>query len=123
MNLNDLDVELAKLLPCVEFDNPSGREWGLSPMMTEYDEARFIAARSLFIAPEEVLCRMFLSKIIVQIKSEVVMFEAISGKSFDGDLVLYWRTRPEIEDHGDGLVHFHARYALVAVPSEVSGDA
>ena len=123
MNLNDLDVELAKLLPCVEFDSSEDRSWSLSPAMTDYAEASFIAAKSLFIDPEEVLCRIFLSKVISDIMFETAMAEAISGKSFDVSHVLYWRAKPEIRDRGVGLVHFYARYSVVAVLSNGSVDA
>lgn len=122
MNLNDMDVELLRLIPCVEFDRPEGRSWSVSPAMTDYVEASFVAAKSLFIDPEEVLCRMFLSKVIVDIMKETAVAEAIAGKDFNGELVLYWRTRPEIEDHGNGIVTFYARYDIVAVPNDVGEE-
>jgi len=113
---------LSRLLPCLEFDRPDDRSWSVSPAMTDYVEATFVAARSLFIDPEEVLCRMFLSKVIVQIANEVALAEAISGGVFDGQLVLYWRVKPEIADIGNGVVTFYARYDIVAVADGVRGS-
>ena len=113
MNLNDLDGHLQNLVECVDFDKPTDRHWNTAPCGEQYVICKFEASKLLFADGEDVLCKMFLSRVIKDIRSIEFWEIDTNGTKWQGTIKLYWRTKPEIEDDGKGFVNFYARYLVV----------
>lgn len=113
MTLNSLEKELTNIIECIDFDYPKDRHYNASPCGEPYVVCKYDAARSVFQEPEDALCRMFLSRIIADIRWLKTWQTGTDGKLFEGDIKLYWRVKPEIEDSGEGIVTFYARYLVV----------
>ena len=113
MELREIQWHLNGLIECIDFDHPKDRSHSEAPCGDKYVERKFFAAKSLFDDPEDVLCRLFLSQLILDIRAVEFWAEHTNGSRFDGYIKLYWRTKPEIEDDGKGFVKFFTRYLVV----------
>ena len=113
MRHDEIEWYLKDIVECVDFDRPKDRHYSTAPCGEPYVVCKFEAAKSLFDDPEDVLCRMFLSRVIEE-KRWIETWETdTNGTPFKGDIKLYWRVKPEIEDNGEGMVKFYARYLVV----------
>lgn len=88
------------------------------PTGDEYKEYIFCASPTYFDDPEDAVCRMLLSKI----EHEVAYLNAVNdtiadylGEGYErSDVVLYWRTMPEIEtSYRSKITRLYARFVIV----------
>jgi len=114
MNIDELDLELGRVVKCVDFDSPKDRRWCDMPDgMGEYKNLSFIAAKGVFDEPASILCGMALSKILNEIKNFEGTIDALGENNYTGNLVLYWRMKPCIDESG-GFFSIYCRYGIVA---------
>ena len=114
MDLKELEKAIEWYVDCVDFDEPKDRPYNLSPTLNPYKEEIFLASHSVFIEPEKVLCRMMLSIILHDITMLQGLLDSIGSPTYTGRNILYWRTKPYLEDKGQGFVTIRARYDLAA---------
>ena len=113
MNVNELDAILQNIVKCVDFDNPTDRQWNIAPCGNPYETCKFEARDLLFADSEDVLCKLFLSRVVKDIRSIEFWGEETNGKKWQGTIKLYWRTKPEIKNDGKGFISFYARYLVI----------
>jgi len=113
MNIDEAMNVIGGMVEWVEWspaDNP--RDNSACPNGYDYHQHLFFASRDVFSDPEDALCRMLISQVQRDVMGARLIIKDLALKEKP---ILYWRTMPEIESHGNWkgkLVALYTRYVV-----------